>query len=58
MENMYEAFYIFAKNIVCPGNSENSNWIKDAGNDPQDKLSKLRSGIDLMETLVGGTECE
>lgn len=51
--NNYKAFYEFAKGIVCPETSSESRWIKDAGNDPADKLNKLESAINLMEIIIG-----
>ena len=53
MDN-YKAFYEFAKGIVCPETTDESRWIKDAGNDPADKVEKLRSAINLMEIIIGG----
>ena len=56
----YRAFYEFAKGVICPETTEESRWIKDAGNDPADKVEKLKSAINLMEIIIGGEEpvCE
>ena len=56
----YRAFYEFAKGVICPETTEESRWIKDAGNDPADKVEKLKSAINLMEIIIGVEEtvCE
>ena len=52
----YRAFYEFTRGIVCPETTNEARWLKDAGNNPEDKLNKVRSAIELMEIILDGEE--